>query len=195
MNTGLGSGGPAGRDRLSSDEMSDDVLRRQVREALSRLDDLAFLEMLTLSHLVRSGSSSHLASRGHALRQALLNAIQRLGAQRGGKTGSRQALGNRILTLRYREGLAPSTIARRLDLSRSAYYREEKRTTEAVTSMLWEKPAQDGAATGHERGPVAALSTGVKLGNVPIPSAASLDGSRRSPISWGGSAIRTDRTS
>jgi non-specific serine/threonine protein kinase len=156
------------RDTSPDEETSAEALHRQIRDALERLDDLAFLETLPLSRQLGSEARGQLAHRGLALRQALLNTIQILGDPRRNARFA-QSLGYRILSSRYVEGMVVSAIAQQLGLSRSAYYREEKRAIEAVTSLLATNLERDRAGDRTSPAAVGTPRVQAKLGNLPLP--------------------------
>jgi predicted ATPase len=97
---------------------------RQVRAGLTRLHDLPYLQTHPLGGL-----------RGKTLQAALTEAVEGLRSGGDGAAGRTQ----RLLALRYVEGLDSSEVAARLGISMGEYYREHAAALAAVASLLGER--------------------------------------------------------
>jgi predicted ATPase len=103
-----------------------------VRDALAHLHDLPYLQNHPLARPVGGRS----AAPGRALRGRLIEAIDTLRAREGGAADDRAGRIQRLLELRYVEGLTSDEVSARLGVSQSEYYRAHQRGVAAVASAL-----------------------------------------------------------
>jgi hypothetical protein len=132
-------------------------LVRRVRSALVHAHDLAYLETHPLA--VPAGG-------GRALRRHVLDAIDSLDAARdsGGSVGLHGRM-QRLLSLRYADGLTSREVAARLAISQGQYYREHRVGVAALARVLaavLDREAGTGAA-GETRGEALA-----EVSNLPV---------------------------
>jgi predicted ATPase len=117
------------------------TFEREVRAALARLHDLPYLQTHPLGGL-----------RGRALHSALTGTVEGLRSGAGGASGRAQ----RLLALRYVEGLDSPDVAARLGVSMGEYYREHAAALAAVASLLGERLAAAAPATAPVPAPAVA---------------------------------------
>lgn len=107
----------------------DKTFIRQVRDALTHLHDLAWLQ----THALTSQGATA-GTHGRALQRSLLEALAAL-RPASGRPGNVSA---ELLRLRYEADLPVDDVARRLAISRSEYYRQHDRGLMAVAALLRE---------------------------------------------------------
>ena len=113
------------------------AFRRLVADALGHLHDVPYLQTHELLEWVPSAGG---APAGRALQRYLLEAVEALRSD-GRRAGAARTeeRHERLLTLRYLEGLQPTRVAVELGVGRSEYYREQARGVQAVASLLRER--------------------------------------------------------
>jgi predicted ATPase len=119
-----------------------------VRDALIHLYDVVYLQTHPLAALAAARSSDGGASRGRALRQSLLDAIEALRPVSGAELPSARERAHRLLELRYVEALEIAAVQGKLAVGRSMYFHEHARALAAVVSLLrerWDSPTGDEA--------------------------------------------------
>jgi CheY-like chemotaxis protein len=114
-----------------------------VRDALSHLYDPPYLVVHPLSALIEE-TEAETPVRGKVLRQAILDAIEALRAEKGTREGeaateARSGRAYRILELRYIEGSDVADASEQVALSRSQFHRELNRGIRAVAYLLWKR--------------------------------------------------------
>lgn len=108
-----------------------------VRDTLSHLHDPAYLQTHTLAILLAQKEAGETLHYSQSLKRVLLESIQ---AMRPGQTTPQTSPDWRayyILELRFVEGLGAKETRTRLVISKSLYYREQKRALHAVSDVLW----------------------------------------------------------
>jgi predicted ATPase len=111
-----------------------------VRDALANLHDPAYLQRHPLAQAVhRDGFDGATSSAGQALRQILLEAIERLKPAANVAPSPHILRRSQILELRYAEGLDVPAVLRRLAIGKSLYYVEHERALAAVVAHLSER--------------------------------------------------------
>ena len=123
-----------------------DAFARQVRDALAHLYDPVYLQTHPLVRMAQREVGMAAVVAGRFLRQQILEAIAALRPDTDAT--ARDPAGRRfqLLTLRYVEGLEVANVQTRLAVSRSEYFREQRRALDAVVSVLRERwnPLVDG---------------------------------------------------
>jgi non-specific serine/threonine protein kinase len=146
----------------------------QVRDALNRLYDPAYLQTHPLVALVSRDPASRGAGAGKALRQLIIDAIDALRPMAGRGTPAPAGLIHQILTLRYVDALEPAVVQERLAIGRSEYYREYQRGTDALISLLWERRnASCGDVVAVSPAATSSPSAAVEERAVTLPAASS----------------------
>src|SRR5437867_3259020 len=95
--------GPAKRSRPHVQRGA--ALDQQVRDALTHLHDLPYLQTHPLARLLELDPATRAPTPGHVLQERLLGAIQRLRPSPDTPPGARAWRTYRLLHLRYVEGL------------------------------------------------------------------------------------------
>jgi predicted ATPase len=114
----------------------EEELRRQVADALARVHDLPYLQTHPLLEWATPAAGT---PAGRALQRDLLEAVEALRSRpRAGAARADERL-ERLLELRYVEGLEPARVAAELAVGRSEYYRQQARAVQAVASLLRER--------------------------------------------------------
>lgn len=116
----------------------------RVKDVLDHLYDLPYLSECQLARELLPARLPTGVSRAHALRQAILEAIDELHQELPGGRTSRPARTYHILDLRYVESFSYQEVMSELGLSQPQYHREQRRAVEALATLLWEE---------HQRGP------------------------------------------
>src|SRR5262249_59851628 len=120
----------------------------RLRDALTHLDDLAYLQAHPLARLAAAAEVGS-ANPGRALRRSLLEAIDSLRPPPATADGH-AARGHRILTRRYVDGRDVGAVQRELAISHSEYYRDHRRALAAGAAFLC---ARWGLAAAGPAGP------------------------------------------
>ena len=107
----------------------------QVRDALSHLYDYAHLERHPLARLV--GSATEAGDVAAALRDVLLDVLQRIHPEIHVSGDERFWRPYEILFLRYVDGFEPDAIAEKLHISRRQFQRDHRKGLLAAASVLW----------------------------------------------------------
>jgi len=138
----------------------------QVCDLLQHLYDYAYLERHPMATLWPLGSAHKTAAA--ALRDLLLDAMERIHPE-GRRSGDERVWRPYdILMLRYSDGYAPDDVAARLHVSRRQFQRDHRKGLEAVTAVLWHGAdqevrrafARDPALSGEQPGDLASASAG-----------------------------------
>mgnify|MGYP005850822199 CR=1 FL=1 len=112
-----------------------------VKDALENLYDPSRLDSHDLCHVLLSGDRAS-SGRSLAIRQVLLDAIDRLKPHHKLSIGARQRRLHQILELRYVEALPFREVMSQLALSQAQYHREQRHALEALAALLWEDVVQ-----------------------------------------------------
>lgn len=121
---------------------------RHVRNALSYLYDIPYLQSHPLASLLGLKDSAHPSLVGPALRQRLLEAIEHLRPESEAPTTERAGRRYELLKLRYASALDVPEICQRLGVSQSEYYREHAKGLEAIVADLMPRREPAGPGTG-----------------------------------------------
>ena len=107
-----------------------------IRDALRHLDDVTYLARSRLARLMTRSHGQPFS--GHALRDALLRAIQQIKPVDGERTlQSREERCYHLLRLRFLEHKRVAEVARALAISERQYYRELKAAIHKVADRLF----------------------------------------------------------
>lgn len=131
--------------------MPDRAFAREVRDALLRLHDLPRLQVHPLRRFVATADQPR-AETGRALQCCLLDAIASLG-DGAPSTSPTAGRAQRLLALRYGEGLSAPEVGRHLAIGTSEYYREHARGLAALASLLAARWEVDESADGQAAPP------------------------------------------
>ncbi len=125
--------------------MGSEEFEHLVKDILSSMYDPVRLETHALISLlgIDSGPSE---TRGQALREAVIEAVEQLCPAETVAYGDPAWLSYRILRQRYIEGRDSAELCTELGISRSTFYRYHKRALEAVSRVLWERRDLDDAS-------------------------------------------------
>lgn len=122
----------------------------QIKDLLDHLYDLAYLSECPLGRELLPARLPTGVSRAHALRQALVDAIDELHQDLPQNGASRPGRTCHILDLRYVESLSYREVMSELGLSQPQYHREQRRAIEALATLLWEKCQRGGGQARRE---------------------------------------------
>lgn len=151
-------GGQSTRESRESQEArgpSRDRFALQVRDGLSHLQDLAYLETHPLTRCLQKDRSAKKASLGPTLREALLDALESL---HPGGEATGHARHWRLLQFRYVEELDVREVYDQLAISRTEFYRQHGRAIKAIASILRSRWGIVEAADDEDEGRRAAWS-------------------------------------
>src|SRR5438067_59640 len=122
------------------------ALADQVRSALQHVHDPSYLERHPLA--ARLGATERVGGAGRALRTGLVDAVEALRPVGEVPAGDHGWRGYRILRRQYLDGLAPADVRAELAVSKSEYFRDQRRAIEAVGALLQGRwSGRPGAAT------------------------------------------------
>ncbi len=133
----------APHSRSRSDRVGD-ALVRQVRDALTHLDDTAHLQTHPLAIWLPAMPGKQPAGAGRALRQQLLQGIEALRPSADTAPASHAWRGYQVLRLRYVDGLPLAALYDKLGISQSEYYRDHRRALASLSALLAEQRARPG---------------------------------------------------
>ncbi|MBI2942230.1 MAG: response regulator [Chloroflexi bacterium] len=108
-----------------------------VKDALEHLYDPAVLQGHELARMLLTDHAAN-TSRRLALRQALLDAIDRLRPEHSLPIAARQRRLHQLIELRYVEALPFREVMSQLALSQAQYHREQRHAVESLATLLWE---------------------------------------------------------
>lgn len=111
----------------------------QVKDVLDHLYDLSYLSEHPLTTDLLPARLPTGVSRAHALRQAILDAIEELHGELPPSATNRPWRMYHIIELRYVETLSYREVMSELGLSQPQYHREQRRAVEALATLLWEQ--------------------------------------------------------
>ena len=111
---------------------------RQVRDALTHLNDLSYLQNHPLTRSMRPATPGRSPSAGLFLQECLLQAIASLRPDSRVTPRSRSWWTHQILTLRYVQGLDTATVQAKLAIGKNAYFKYHRYALDAVVSLLSE---------------------------------------------------------
>ncbi|MBI2941716.1 MAG: hypothetical protein HYY04_14895, partial [Chloroflexi bacterium] len=120
-----------------------------VKDALEHLYDPARLGDHPLVGLLLPERLPSGASRAQALRQALLDGIDRLDPGPAVPAGSRAHRAQQVLALRYVEALSYREAMAELGLSQTQFHRDQRHAFDCLAALLWETAS----ARWHEETP------------------------------------------
>jgi pimeloyl-ACP methyl ester carboxylesterase len=123
------------------------ALRDQVRDALRHLHDPAYLERHALA--ARIGVGDRARGAGWALRAELVGSVEALRPERGDPDDGHGWRSYRILRRQYVDGVAPGAVLAELAVSKSEYFRDQRRAIDAICGLLqtrWVRGPDGGAA-------------------------------------------------
>ncbi|HNT23061.1 MAG TPA: response regulator [Anaerolineales bacterium] len=126
----------------------------QIRELLGHLYDHAALETHALTGVLKV-PSGHPGSRGEYVRQAVLEAIERLKpVGREPSQGAPEWRPYLILYKRYVDGLSPQELSEYLSLGDRQLRRDHSRAVQALAGLLWDAwQVQENAGEPQKAGP------------------------------------------
>ncbi|MCZ7544252.1 MAG: response regulator [Anaerolineae bacterium] len=130
-----------------------DEFCRQVADAYDHLYDLVYLRAHPLAEFVASDPTHSRREKAWRLHRVLLDVIEELNPGPQAPTFSREWRRHRLMLLRYQEGLDPQTVAEQLAISRRHYYREQERSIQAISTILWNRYASPSNAPQLESRP------------------------------------------
>lgn len=112
-----------------------------VKDALEHLYDPVHLTDHLLARQLLPESLPLGVNTAQALRQALLEAIERLNPGPTVPPGARARRAHQILELRYVEALPFRDVMAELALSQTQYHRDQRHALEAISTLIWETAA------------------------------------------------------
>jgi non-specific serine/threonine protein kinase len=114
----------------------------QVRGALAHLHDPASLQVHPVTRTLDPPPGTRPSDLGRYLRQRLIEAIDSLRPDPKVTPDSPAWRSYQILTLRYVEGWMVAAVVEKLAVSRSQYFIDQRKATDAVAALLWERWVQ-----------------------------------------------------
>lgn len=109
-----------------------------VKDALDHLYVPLFLREHPLGDVMLEEALPPGPLREQSLRQALLDAIDRLRTSPSSPVFDRQRRAHQLLELRYVDGLHYRDIMRTLTISQSQYHREQRYALEVISALVWD---------------------------------------------------------
>ena len=168
--------------------ISEECFTAHVKDALSGYHDPVLLETNPLVTLLalRPAPGEAAAS---SLRQLLRETIEALRPAQSAWATGREALGFRVLWLRYIEGRSQYAIGAELGLSRASVYRHHQQAVDACVRMLWRKyqeaqareqaPEAGEYGTAHSQAAEEAAKLAREANRQAVPLSALLDSARQ----------------
>ncbi len=120
-------------------DLSEQAFEQQLQVCLQRLYDYSFLESHGLAHILPGNSVE--GDRVEALRNLILQGIERLRPGVGISFHSKSARSYNILNLRYVLQQETLDVAQQLALSNRQYYREHSKAIHMLSRILWNLPS------------------------------------------------------
>lgn len=115
--------------------------RKQVKETLEHLYDVAYLETHPLLSQFPSSTVDSSLTRAQKLRSLIKDTIEELCPQQGLPAGSPEWRSYLALRYRYIQGMAQAEVENELGISLRQLQRELHKGLDAVAALLWEKRA------------------------------------------------------
>jgi CheY-like chemotaxis protein len=129
-------------------DLSDQTFQQQLQECLQHLYDYSFLESHNLAHILPGDSVE--GDRVEALRELILQGIERLQPGAGIPFHSKAARSYNILNLRYVLQQETLDVTQQLALSYRQFYREHNKAIHMLSRVLWNfspgNPSPEGKA-------------------------------------------------
>ncbi|MBI2940005.1 MAG: response regulator [Chloroflexi bacterium] len=136
--------------------MEQRAFSEQVRDALIRFHDRAYLQAHPLARLLLSGPLD--GQEGARLQRLLLDTIEEMKPQIGGQIAQPEWRRYRCLFLRYVEGLTHEQATQRLNISHRQGHRDHHEAVERLSSLLWQRRQAQSSARGGD-----AVASGQKV--------------------------------